>query len=160
MSTSTRDVSLTQVYRVYIRATPEQVWDAITRPEWTERYFYGSRADYELRPGGAYRGFCVVDGREQDLVDGEVLEADPPRRLVQTWRVLYDPALTGEGFTRLTWELQGGESGVTALTVVHEMEDAPGVARNVGGDAGGWSWVLSGLKTLLETGTPLPAVGG
>lgn len=147
----------TQVYRVFIRATPERVWDAITRPEWTERYFFGTRAGYDLRPGGAFRSLRAgaEGGGDEVLVDGEVLECDPPRRLVQTWRFLYDPALTAEGFTRVTWELTEDDRGVTVLTVTHDLTGAPGCAEHVGGAAGGWWWILSGLKTLLETGVPL-----
>jgi uncharacterized protein YndB with AHSA1/START domain len=94
-------------------------------------------------------------------VDGEVVEADPPRKLVQTWRMAMDPELATEGFTRLTWEIQEGEGGVTKLTVIHDLSGAPKLAALVAGETedvgagGGWSWVLSDLKTLLETGRPL-----
>lgn len=162
----------TQIYRVYIRATPQAVWDAITQTEWTERYGYGGRTEYDLRPGGAYRGFTSREMKEAgaargfavpDLaVDGEIIEADPPRRLVQTWRMLMDEVMAAEGFTRLTYEIDPvEESGVTRLTVTHELEGAPKLATLLSGAledegaGGGWSWVLSGLKTLLETGAPL-----
>jgi uncharacterized protein YndB with AHSA1/START domain len=140
----------TQVYEVFVKATPEQVWDAITRPEWTERYFYGTRAEYDLRRGGAFRSVGAESG--DAMVDGEVLEVDPPRKLVQTWRFLYDEQLTAEGFTRVTWEIGEVEHGVTKLTVIHELDGAAKTAEHV---AGGWSYILSGLKTLLETGEPL-----
>src|SRR5437762_14057140 len=82
----------TQVYQAFIKATPEAVWDAITKPEFTQRYFYGSSVDSDFRPGSAFRSY--IDG---DLaVDGEVLESDPPRRLVHMWRALYDPELAAE----------------------------------------------------------------
>ena len=77
---------------------------------------------------------------------------DAPRRLVQTWRFLYDPELAAEGFTRVTWEIEEGEGHVSKLTATHELDGAPKTAEHV---AGGWSFVLSGLKTLLETGKPL-----
>ncbi len=84
----------TQVYRVYIKATPEAIWDAITKPEWTERYGYGGRAEFDLRPGGAYRGLASEAmrsmGAPEVAVDGEVVEADPPHRLVQTFRMRLD----------------------------------------------------------------------
>ena len=90
MSTQTETAVTTQVFRVYIKASPEAIWDAITKPEWTERYGYRGRAEYELRPGGSYKGFATADmlamGTPEVVVDGEVVEADPPRRLVQTWR--------------------------------------------------------------------------
>jgi uncharacterized protein YndB with AHSA1/START domain len=156
----------TQVYRVYIKATPEAIWDAITKPEWTERYGYAARVDYDLRPGGAYRAYpgeemAKYEGVPDVVVDGEVIEADPPRRLVQTWRMLMDADLQAEGFTRLTHEIESLESGVSKLTVIHELENAPKLAALLAGEneadgaGGGWSWVLSGLKTLLETGAEL-----
>jgi uncharacterized protein YndB with AHSA1/START domain len=95
-------------------------------------------------------------------VDGPaVIEADPPRKLIQTWRMVMDDTMAAEGFTRLTYEITEGKDGVSKLTVVHELEGAPKLAAVVAGgseDMGagsGWSWVLSDLKTLLETGKPL-----
>ena len=165
MTTMTKISVATQVYRVFIRATPQAIWDAITSPEWTQKYGYGGRAEYDLRPGGAYRALApeamLAMGAPEVVVDGEVVEADPPRKLVQTWRPLWDPELIAEGHKRLTWEIADSGDGITALTVTHELEDAPKTAAQVAGTAereaggGGWSWVLSGLKTLLETGKPL-----
>jgi uncharacterized protein YndB with AHSA1/START domain len=162
----------TQVYRVYINASPQAIWDAITKPEWTERYGYGMRVAYDLRAGGAYRALTSDDMKQagKDMgfevpdigVDGEVIEADPPRRLVQTWRMLMDPEVAAEGFTRLTHEIEEGKAGVTKLTVIHEVENAPKLAALLAGEqeaegaGGGWAWVLSSLKTLLETGAPMP----
>jgi uncharacterized protein YndB with AHSA1/START domain len=141
----------TQVYSVFIRATPEEVWDAITKPEFTAQYFYNSVIDSTWEPGSTYAGFAA--DRSQQYVDGEVLEAEPPRRLVTTWRALYDPETAAEPFSRVTWEIEPTEPGVAKLTVVHdELEASPKTAENV---ASGWSYVLSGLKTLLETGKPL-----
>ena len=86
-------------------------------------------------------------------VDGEVIEADPPRKLVTTWRAVYDPETAAEPHSRVTWEIEPAGEHVTKLTVIHdELEAAPKTAANV---AGGWSYILSGLKTLLETGSPL-----
>jgi uncharacterized protein YndB with AHSA1/START domain len=131
------------------------VWEAITKPDWTEKYFYGSRAEYDLTPGGIYRSRGLAGESDEVMTDGEVIEVDPPRRLVQTWRAIW----TGEGFTRLTWEIKEGEGGVTTLTVTHELDGTPNtavqVAGAVDGAGGGWNEVLSGLKTLLETGKPL-----
>ena len=164
MSTMTEPTT-TQVYRVYIRTTPERVWDAITKPEWTERYGYGGRASYDLRRGGAYRHFASSEmlamGAPEIAVDGEVIEAIPPKKLVQTWRMAMDPETSAEGFTRLTWEIEEGKGGVSKLTVTHELESAPKLAVLVGGGlestgaGGGWAWVLSDLKSLLETGSSL-----
>jgi uncharacterized protein YndB with AHSA1/START domain len=79
-----------QVYRVYIKATADAIWDAITRPEWSARYGYGGLSEYDLRPGGAYVGRAnagmVAHGAPEVAVDGEVVEVDPPRKLVQTFR--------------------------------------------------------------------------
>jgi uncharacterized protein YndB with AHSA1/START domain len=141
----------TQVYSVFIRATPEQVWDAITKPEFTTRYFHGTRIESTFEPGAPY--LSLAGDGDQTLVDGEILESDPPRMLRHTWRALYDPETASEPFSRVTWEIEPQEGGVTKLTVVHDqLEAAPKTAEGV---AGGWSYVLSGLKTLLETGEPL-----
>ena len=98
-----------QVYRVWIRATAEAIWEAITSPEWSDRYGYGGTVEYDLRPGGAYRTLASAEmksfGAPDVVVDGEVLEADPPHRLVQTWRMLMDPDNEPEGFTTLTYEI-------------------------------------------------------
>jgi uncharacterized protein YndB with AHSA1/START domain len=165
MTTTMQTTTTTQVYRVYIKATPEAVWDAITRPEWTERYGYGGRAEYELRPGGRYQGLTSEAmrsmGAPEVAVEGEVVEVDPPRRLVQTWRMVMDPEMAAEGYTRLTWEILPLKDGVTRVTVIHDVQGAPKLAVLLAGGmedqgaGGGWSWVLSGLKTLLETGAPL-----
>lgn len=162
---TTMTETTTQVYSVYIKAEPQAIWDAITQPEWTERFGYGGRSEYDLRPGGAYRGLTSAEMREQGApevaVDGEVIEADPPRKLVQTWRMLMDPSLADEGFSRLTYEITQPREGLSKLTVVHDLEGKPGTAALMRGDledqgaGGGWSFVLSSLKTLLETGDAL-----
>jgi uncharacterized protein YndB with AHSA1/START domain len=142
---STMTALTTQVYSVFIRATPEQVWDAITKPEFTQQYFYGVRI--ELRDG---RRFSAMGDAEWDE---EVFESDPPRRLVHQWISAYDPELAAEEPSRITWEIEPQDGGVTKLTVVHDqLEGAPKTAEQV---AGGWMFLLSGLKTLLETGKPL-----
>ena len=154
----------TQVYSVYIRTTPQAIWDAITRPEWTERYGYQGIADFDLRPGGRANtlpgaAMAAYDHVPETIVDGEIVEVDPPRRLVQTWRMLMDEDLKAEGFTRLTHEISEISPGVCKLTVIHELENAPKLAEVVAGKlehegaGGGWAWVLSELKTLLETGS-------
>jgi uncharacterized protein YndB with AHSA1/START domain len=170
MTTTVATTATTQVYRVYIKATPEAIWDAITNPDWTERFGYGGRSEYELRSGGAYRGHSSEGMRKAGApdvaVDGEVIEADPPHKLVQTWRMLMDERMAAEGFTRLTYEIEPRKDGVTRLTVIHDLEGAPGLqllmagAMEDQGAGGGWSWVLSSLKTLLETGESLDPSGG
>ena len=153
----------TRVYRVFIKATPLAIWDAITQPEWNERYGYQSRAEYDLRVGGAYRAFAseemAAHGAPEVIIEGEIVEIDPPRRLVQTWHAFFSPEIAAEGATRLTWEIAEGDGGITELTVTHELAGAPHTAAVVGGElpdaGGGWSFVVSDLKTLLETGKPL-----
>ena len=141
----------TQVYQLFIKATPEQIWDAITKPEFTQQYFYGSVLDSTFEPGASFDGWSA--DRSQHYVDGEVLEADPPRLLRTTWRALYDPETAAEPHSRVTWEIEPQDGGLTKLTVVHdELEQSLKTAASV---AGGWPFVLSGLKTLLETGQPL-----
>jgi uncharacterized protein YndB with AHSA1/START domain len=159
----------TQVYRVYIKAPAQRIWDAITTSEWTERYGYTGHVDYELRPGGAYRVRATTAFREaaeaggntlpEVIIDGEVIEADPPHRLVTTFRMLMDPEMAAEPFTRITHEIKELPGGVCSLTLVHELEGAPRLAAILSGSledygaGGGHAWVLSDLKTLLETGT-------
>jgi uncharacterized protein YndB with AHSA1/START domain len=139
----------TQVYQMFIRATPEQIWEAITQPEFTTKYFYGARI--EVTP--EWRRTYSPDGTES-WGEGAVAEFDPPRKLVHEWRSGYDPDLASEEPSRVTWEIEPQEGGLSLLTVVHDnLEGAPKTARSVAGV--GWMMVLSGLKTLLETGKPL-----
>lgn len=142
---TTLTAQTTQVYSVFIRATPEQIWDAITKPEFTQQYFFGARI--EVRDG---RRFAAIGEAEWDE---EVFEADPPRKLVHGWVSAYDSELAAEDSSRVTWEIEPHDGGFSKLTVVHDqLEGAPKTAESV---AGGWMYVLSGLKTLLETGRPL-----
>jgi uncharacterized protein YndB with AHSA1/START domain len=163
MTSMTQTELITQVYRVFIRATPEAIWEAITSPEWSMKYGYRTRNEYDLQPGGAYRSVASEElqamGMPESVVDGEVLESDPPRRLVHTWRFLWNEEIAAEGPTRVTFEIEPGEGDVTKLTVTHELENAPTTEAYLAGDieraGGGWSYVLSDLKTLLETGKAL-----
>jgi len=137
-----------QVYQLFIKATPDQVWEAIVDPDLTSKYFYGSRIT--VTPEG--RVSTSPDGSES-WGDSEVLEWDPPHKLVHGWRSAYDPELASEATSRVTWEIEPQDGGLTKLTLVHDqLEGAPKTAESV---AGGWMLVLSGLKTLLETGEPL-----
>ena len=163
---ATDGTTVTQVYRVFIKATPEAIWDAITKPEWSQRYGYQSINEYDLRPGGAFRGHATEQmqsfGMPPTVVDGEVIEVDPPHRLVQTWRFLWSDEVKAEGPTRLTYDIAPGQGGVTSLTVTHEVvggtETAAMLAGEVANAGGGWAYVLSDLKSLLETGSALGAV--
>jgi uncharacterized protein YndB with AHSA1/START domain len=150
----------TQVHEVYIRATPQAIWDAITTSEWTTKYGYQGPVDYDLRPGGAFAAHSTPPmkqfGMPDVVVDGEVLECQPPHKLVQTYRFLFNDAHKSEGFTRLTYEIVPAGK-FTRLTITHELEGAPIMATMVKSHfsemgAGGWPWILSDLKSLLETG--------
>ena len=146
---ATATAQTTQVYRLYIKATPEAIWEAITTAEFTERYFYGVRI------------VTTADSRITHAYDGSdtygedpVFEWDPPRRLVHGWQSKWNPELSAEEPSRVTWEIEAGEDGISLVTVVHDrLEGAPKTAASVAGP--GWMRVLSGLKTLLETGEPL-----
>jgi len=154
----------TQIHEIYIKATPQAIWDAITTPEWTARYGYRGPAEYDLRPGGAYKARSTPEmvqfGIPEVAVDGEVVESNPPHRLVQTYRFLFNDEMKAEGFTRVTWEIVATQSGFSRLTVTHELEGAPIMAGMVGSKfsemgTGGWGWILSELKTVLETGASM-----
>jgi uncharacterized protein YndB with AHSA1/START domain len=157
-------VATMQVYEVYIKAPPQAIWDAITSPEWTVKYAYRGAVEYELRPGGAYRAHATAEmrsfGLPDVLIDGVVEEADPPRKLVHTYRFLFSDAHKAEGFTRVTWEIEKATADFCRLTVVHELEGAPIMAGMVANKfseegTGGWAWILSDLKSLLETGSSM-----
>ena len=167
LAMSTQTAVTTQVYSVYIRATPEAIWTAITDPEWNLRYGYKAPLTYDLKPGGAYWVGPSAEMKEfgapDTIIEGEVIESDPPNRLVQTWHALFDSGIAAEPVTRVTWEITPANwgphpSGITRLTLTHELEGAPSTAAVVAGSTpmgGGWGYTLSDLKTLLETGAPL-----
>ena len=138
----------TQVYQVFIKATPEQVWDAITQPEFTQKFFYGQRVE-NTRERHLWH---AADGTLRG--DSPTLEWDPPHRLVHGWSSTYDAEMAAEPESRVTWEIEQQEGGYSLLTVVHDrLEESPKTSESVSGT--GWMLVLSGLKTLLETGEPL-----
>jgi DNA-binding transcriptional ArsR family regulator/uncharacterized protein YndB with AHSA1/START domain len=144
----TTQTAIRQVYPLFIRATPERVWEAITSPDLVEQYFYGVRieiADGQRR----------VHGPDGELWGEEpVIEHDPPRRLVHGWRSTYDPELADEPESRVSWEVEPAGEGYCKLTLIHDkLEQSPKTAQSVVGT--GWMLVLSGLKTLVETGRPL-----
>jgi uncharacterized protein YndB with AHSA1/START domain len=144
--TTMTEIQTTQVYQVFIRATPEQIWDAITKPEFTAKYFFAARVE-------TANGRRVSHGPNGELWgDSPILEEDAPRKLVHGWRSLYDPELAEEPESRVTWEIEPQEGGVCKLTVIHDkLENSPKTAASISG----WTYILSGLKTLLETGEPL-----
>jgi uncharacterized protein YndB with AHSA1/START domain len=146
---TTMTAQTTQVYQVFIKASPEQIWEAITKPEFTSKYFHGVTIETTPEERRSYQ-----DSELKNV--GEVLEYDPPRRLVHSWISYYDPELAAEDPSRVAWEIEPQKSGYSLLTVTHDqLEGAPKTAESVSGE--GWMMVLSGLKTLLETGKPLTA---
>jgi uncharacterized protein YndB with AHSA1/START domain len=156
-----------QVFRIVIKASAQSVWDAITDPEWNERYGYGGRANYELRAGGGFTHKASAEmkahGLPDEMIVGEVIECDPPRKLVQTWHPLFDANTSAEPPTHLTFEITDHLNGQCTVTITHDVTGAPCVARMVPGGGnptqggGGWPWILSDLKSLLEIGRRMSA---
>ncbi|HLM42950.1 MAG TPA: SRPBCC family protein [Myxococcaceae bacterium] len=140
--------STQQTYELFIRTTPEQLWKALTTAEYTRGYFFGTAVSTTAKPGEPLV-YSFPDG--SPCVDGVVIEAEPNKRLVHTWITRYDPEMAREK-SRVTWLIEP-RGQATKLTAIHDLENAPLTAKNVGSN--GWSLVLSGLKTLLETGSPL-----
>jgi uncharacterized protein YndB with AHSA1/START domain/DNA-binding transcriptional ArsR family regulator len=141
------------VFQIYIRTTPQRLWQAITDPGFTERYFFQTRVDATWERGGPLR-YLTTDGHP--VVEGDVIEADPPHRLVTTWAFRQDPQLADDPPSRVTWEIEPvGET--CRLTLIHD--DFPSENATFHNVVRGWPLVLSSLKSLLETGQPL-RVGG
>lgn len=137
-----------QIYHLFIKAGPHAVWNGITRPEHSARYLFGSLVETTAQVGSPFRYYAP--DRSRLWGDDVVLAAEPPHRLVVTYRGLYDPALAAEPASRVTWLIEPDTAEVTRLTVHHDqLAAAPRTAARV---ATGWMRVLSGLKTVLETG--------
>ena len=146
------------VYSIYIRTTPEALWQAITDGEQTARYYYGTAfrpAGGDLRPGARYT-YDYPDGSA--AADGEILELDPPRRLAMSFHALWDPEMAAEAPLRQTWEIEPGDDGTCRLTVVTEGLVAG--SKSAAEFEGGIVLIVSGLKTMLETGEGLVAAAG
>ena len=144
--------SMEKVFEIYIRTTPERLWEAITDPAIRAKYHFGVSARSDWAPGSSYQ--LVHGGSDEPLAEGENLEVDPPRRLVQSMNVLWSDEAKAEATSRVTWEIEPvGDS--CRLTVTHDQlrEDAPEEIY------GGWPMILSGLKTWLETGQQLTTPG-
>src|SRR3954465_5980416 len=138
------EATMEKVFEIYIKTTPERLWEAITNPDLRRRYTFGIGVRSDWKPGSRYEG--VHANAPGPLVEGENLEVEPPRRLVQSFNALWSDEVKAEGTSRVTWEIeQVGDS--CQLTVTHdEMRD--GAHPEI---YGGWPQILSGLKTLLET---------
>ncbi len=144
------DPKLRHVYEVYIRTTPEKLWQAITDPAFTRQYFYGCEMQSEWRKGATYAS-RFPDGRVAH--QGKIVEIEPPRRLVQTFEAVFGDEFKKDRPSRITWLIER-KGDVCKLTVVHD--DFDGETATYKSVGPGWNPVLSGLKTLLETGEPLP----
>jgi uncharacterized protein YndB with AHSA1/START domain len=146
------DRAMEKLFEIYIKTTPERLWKAITDPEMRRKYNFGVRVESDWTPGSRYEGLNPLASTV--LLEGENLEVDPPRRLVQSFRALWGEDVKREGTSRVTWEIEPvGDS--CRLTVLHDQlhEDANPQLY------GGWMMILSGLKTLLETGELLTTPG-
>ena len=144
--------TMEKVFEIYIRTTPERLWDAITDPEIRSKYNFGTRVVSDWQPGSQI--VTTHDKAGAPLGEGEVLEADAPRRLVHSMRALWSDDVKGEGFSRVTWDIEPvGDS--CRLTVTHgELREGANEELY-----GGWPMILSGLKTWLESGELLTTPG-
>ena len=136
----------TFIYVTYIRTTPEDLWRALTTPEFVSRYWLGTTAEVEWRKGGAWK-LVFPDGRVADA--GEIVDFEPPRLLAIKWRNEWSEEFKAEGWSMCTMELEPMDEAVK-LTVSHTMEREN--AKFIGAVGGGWPRILSNLKSLLETG--------
>jgi uncharacterized protein YndB with AHSA1/START domain/DNA-binding transcriptional ArsR family regulator len=142
----------TAVFEIYIKTTPERLWEAITDPATRAKYTFGVETHSEWTPGSSYT--ASVPG-VIDIASGENLEVDPPRRLVQSFNALWSDDVKAEGMSMVTWEIEQIAEDSCRLTVVH-AQLRPGGNEEI---YGGWPMILSGLKTLLETGEQLTTPG-
>ena len=144
--------TMEKVFEIYIRTTPERLWEAITDGDIRAQYNFGASVTSDWTPGSSFEMGNTAAGIV--LGEGEVLEADPPRRLVHTMRALWSDDVKGEGFSRVTWEIEQVEDSCH-LTLTHdELRDGANEELY-----GGWPMILSGLKTWLETGQRLTTPG-
>src|SRR5262252_10272799 len=144
MARSTRS---TFVYVTYIRTTPEKLWSALTDGEFMKQYWFGNHCESRWTPGSAWKN---VSGGGQILDAGEIVEAEPPRRLVIRWQNQSKPELKAEGDSYCTMELEPSGAAVK-LSITHTIEREP--SKLISAVSGGWPKILSNLKSLLETGS-------
>jgi uncharacterized protein YndB with AHSA1/START domain/DNA-binding transcriptional ArsR family regulator len=146
------DKTMEKVFEIYIKTTPERLWEAITDGEMRQKYTFGVGIDSGWTTGSSYESVHAASGTR--ISEGENLEIDPPRRLVQSFNALWSDDVKAEGTSRVTWEIEPvGDS--CRLTVTHDQ-----LREGANGELyGGWPMILSGLKTLLETGELLTTPG-
>lgn len=139
-----------QIYEVFIKADASTIWRALTDPSLTAQYYYGSAIESDLKRGSAFR--YLVPGDDPVMLDGTIIEIDPPHKLVTTFAAQWDPGFKGDKPSRVTYEITPMQN-MCKLTLTHDGFD--GETATYKAVAGGWSMILSGLKTLIETGKPL-----
>jgi uncharacterized protein YndB with AHSA1/START domain len=139
-------------YDIYIGASPAKVWKGIVDGDMTKQYVYGTRLESKLKKGEHY-AFVGEGGFK--VVDGEILEIEPEKRLVMTWKAHWDESVAQDRASRVTYELSAAGPAATLLHLVHDDFDGPTATYSGSIHAGGWPLMLSSLKSLLETGKPL-----
>ena len=141
-----------KIFEIYIKTTPERLWEAITNPELRRKFSFGVGVESDWKPGSTYK--ATTPKAPFAICEGENLEVDPPRRLVQSFRANWSDEVKAEGTSRVTWEIVQIQDSCK-LTVTHDQ------LREGANDElfGGWPMILSGLKTLLETGETLTTPG-
>jgi uncharacterized protein YndB with AHSA1/START domain len=147
---TTLEKNMEKIFEIYIKTTPERLWQAITDTEMRRKYTFGAIVKSDWTPGSRYQG----TGHGTPIFEGENLEVDPPRRLVQSFQALWGEDVKAEGTSRVTWEIQPiGDSCLLRVTHDQLREGANNQLY------GGWPMILSGIKTLLETGELLTTPG-
>lgn len=141
-----------KVYEIYIRTTPERLWQAITDPETRRKYQFGNAVESDWTPGSPVRMTNPV--AEGPLGDGEVLEIEPPHRLVHSLIALWGDDVKSEGYSRVTWEIERVADSCRLIVTHDQLRE--GANNQL---YGGWPMILSGLKTWLETGQTLTTPG-
>ena len=144
--------TMEKVFEIYIKTTPERLWQAITDPEMRRKYNFGVAVDSDWQPGSTYQGSSPM--APAPIFEGEILEVDRPRRLVQTFRALWGEDVKSEGTSRVTWEIEPVGDSCRVLVTHDQLREGANDQLY-----GGWMMVLSGLKTLLETGELLTTPG-
>ena len=139
-------------YDIYIGAPPAKVWKGVVDGDMTKHYVYGTRLESKLKKGEPYA--YVGDGGFK-VVDGEILEIEPEKRLVMTWKAHWDESVAQDRASRVTYELSAAGPSATLLHLVHDDFDGRTATYSGSAQAGGWPLMLSSLKSLLETGKPL-----
>ena len=137
----------TFVYVTYILTTPEKLWSALTDEEFMKQYWFGMHCESQWTAGSSWK---MVSGDGRIFDDGEIIESEPPRRLVILWRHQITPELRAEGESRCTMELESSGEAVK-LSITHTIEREP--SKFIAAVSGGWPKIIANLKSLLETGS-------